>query len=449
MNLKILMTSAAVLILMSPAGFAQDEKKCLGGTDFSLDDECLSESDVLGVLDLSTPENALFSLLGSAPETVIKPKVGDKISASILPQVADAFGNEQYSIGVEINPGLLMMPDDYTIAELISSSGGSVNTERADRLNQARLWSQFTFSAAATKSSDGGNKTSYGMGANYIHDSGSPFNATAQKEYGNCIRDAYTDPTTGDLLSPSDALAVLEGEVAAETKTDGTPAFSTVDEIEAEAEKRFKSDPRFGVQRQDADPILTRCIASASPWNRTVYGAGVAVVRTEADAPSSSGDAMMMTTMTASTEDLEKTGAALWASYAGPSPLDNENGQIAASIRYSDNLARQRKDGDMTINETVDAWQIGGRYTHSFDDTKDSSGATTRSFRGFIEIAYAEEEFGDINDSYSQAGVGFEIQLQKNLYFQAVFGDTFGSEIDRDTYLSGQIKWSFSTARAS
>lgn len=446
MNLKILMTTAAAIILFSPIAFSQEDKKCIGGADFSLNDECLSESDVLGVLDLATPENALFSLLGSAPETVIKPKVGDKISASFLPQAADAFGNEQYSIGVEVNPGLLMMPDEYTIAELISSSEGSVNSERVDRLDQARLWSQFTFSAAATKSSDGGNKTSYGLGANYVFDSGSPFNSKAQRTYGNCIREAYT--VAGQLLSPSDALAELEGEVAAERNSDGSPKYKT-SEVEAEAEKRFKSDARFATQRQDADPILTRCIAAASPWNRTVYGAGAAIVRTEADAPQTSSDMMMATSMTTETEDLDKTGAAVWASYAGPSPFDKTNGQIAASLRYSDNLARQRKDGDMTINETVDSWQIGGRYTHNFDDTKDASGSTTRSFRGFIEVAYAEEEFGDINDSYTQAGVGFEIQLQKNLYFQAVFGDTFDSEIDRDTYLSGQIKWSFSMARAS
>ena len=90
----------------------------------------------------------------------------------------------------------------------------------------------------------------------------------------------------------------------------------------------------------------------------------------------------------------------------------------------------------------MDGWNVGARYTHQFEHK------LTGPVRGFVEGAYYEEEFGIITDTFTQAGIGLELKLQDNLFFQATIGDSFGSEIDRGEYLSGQLKWSFAKAKA-
>lgn len=415
----------------SVSASAQDSDICLAGEGLDLTKTCITEDEILGALDLTTPDNALFSLMGSAPETVIRPKVGDKLSVSMLPQVVDAFGNEDYSIGIEVNPGLLMMPETYTMRELIDGNPS---------FNRARNFSRVTFSAAASQQTSGQTTATYGLGVNFNFDSGSPMQALAQGTYGNCIRDSYSDASKDQ--NPNLAGAILEVQGKVEDESSGQ---LSAEEVIAEAERIIQTDPKYEYLRKAPKDIVQKCVARAAPWNRKVVGGGAAVIHTDIEA--AENDTMMQMAM--SQTDSEETGAAAWFSYAGPSPLDDDNGQIAFGAKLNENLSRERKSGDDTITETYDGWQLGVRYTHRLASSKSSAGVEETSFRGFAELAYAEEKFGDIRDEYTQAGIGFEVQLQKNLYFQAVIGDTFGSSIDRDTYLSGQFKWSFSRSRAS
>ena len=86
---------------------------------------CLSKDDITEKLDLTAPANPLFTLMGSSPETVIKPTPGEKLTVSFLPELVDAFGNEQTGFAVEIRPSLFFLPKRFTISELggVSVSG--------------------------------------------------------------------------------------------------------------------------------------------------------------------------------------------------------------------------------------------------------------------------------------------------------------------------------------
>lgn len=423
--------------MISLPAFAQDDnaKDCLAGENFSFSDECLKSEDLLGALDLAAPQNSLMALSGLTPETIIKPKKGDKLALSYLPQVTDALGNEQYSIGFEVNPGLLMMPERFTMAEYMGTATSAPSSQdRVRKINRARMLSAISISGFAAKSTEGGFSSKYGLGISYQHDEGASFRA--QGRYGDCVREAYT--INGVLEAPSKIIGDLESEVKAENGThepNGNPINRDRWEIVEEAERRFED-------KYKPEDVVTKCAAAASPWNRKVIGAGAAILRSEASVTETG-----QTMPPAMQEGLDKTGVGIWASYAGESPLDKKNGQVSIGAKWTDNLVRTRKDGDESITETVDGWQVGGRYTQNMAEKKTEKGVVRQSYRAFAEVAYAEERFGGMTDKFTQAGVGIEVQVGKNYLFQAVFGDTFGSDIHRGTYLSGQVKWTFSSIR--
>tara|TARA_R110002051_G_scaffold273597_1_gene334223 strand:- start:230 stop:1555 length:1326 start_codon:yes stop_codon:yes gene_type:complete len=428
-----------VCSLCVASAFAQDQDEgssaCFSGSKFNFENDCIEPDDLLGMLDLTTPDNPLMALSGISPETIIKPKAGDKLALSYLPQVADTLGNEQYSIGFEVNPGLLAMPRQFTMAEYLGKPTKSQDSvDRARKLKRAKWLSFFNISGFAAKSADNGISSKYGVGVSYQYDKGALLQA--QGEYAGCVRKKYT--INGEVKSPSEAIAILEGEVDRELTAAGNGVSPDPHVVRAVAEERFSTNERFK-SWSNPEEVVSKCLAEASPWNRLVVGAGAAILRSE-----TSTSETVQPLPPATQEGLEKTGTGVWASYAGPSPLDKRNGQVSIGAKWTDNLARTRKEGDQTIIETVDGWQIGGRYTQNVAEKKNKNGVVKQSYRAFAEIAYAEERFGGMTDKFTQAGVGLEIQVQKNIMFQAVFGDTFGSDIDRGTYLSGQLKWSFS-----
>src|SRR5690242_5629519 len=100
MRIKLPYAVALALVLLAqPIAYAQDaaeEADCVAsnsGKGNSAKDKCVAASELLGALDLATPDNALFTLMGSTPEAVIRPKAGDKLMLSMLPQATDALGN--------------------------------------------------------------------------------------------------------------------------------------------------------------------------------------------------------------------------------------------------------------------------------------------------------------------------------------------------------------------
>lgn len=412
-------SASAIVIILPFSTFAQnsaDAQKntdCIlsgSGADADTTSKCIDHQDFFGSLDLVAPENALFSLMGATPENVIKPKVGEKFSMSLLPQAVDALGNEQFSIGIEVNPGMLMMPDQYTLSEFIGK--GTKNTEsreRVERINDAKRWSKFTLNAMASRTTGGQEISKYGYGVNYVHDTGSPLNA--QKKYANCI-------DNDDITTQLNALIVKAAREVDPVKKQ---------QYLAEAE-RFKT--------MKFEPVRSHCQNEAEPWNRDVYSAGLAIYHSNVGAPNE---------MAVDPLDQSKdTGYGIWTSIV---KKVGTSGQLTGSVRYTDDLVRERKDGEESISESVDGWQVGGRYTHHLLG-ENAKGKSDRAIRGFLEVGYTEEEFGLIDDSFTQVGFGIEAQIQDNLFFQATIGDTFGSEIDRSTYLSGQFKWAFSKAAA-
>ena len=419
-----------------PLCFAQDDAD---GSEFKKD-------DFLGKLDLTVPDNALFTLMGSSPETVIKPKVGDSFSATLLPQALNALGEEETSLGVEINPGLLSMPDRYKFSDF------GKETKEGRRLSTAANLSRFKLSLAATRSNGDTDVTRFGAGIHYTWAQGSPFNSSIQRRYSECLRaeigEGSPDVARDYIRTKIDSL-ILEKKRA----RPNAPEIDLEREASTEVAAGLQTDKAYQALVKAQTEQGTKCSTKieGTEWNRNVYGVGLAVIHTQTDSPdmeqSSTGDAMtaIANMVMEDQKDLDETGAALWAS---ASHGLGKNGQITATIQYSENFARQREENGQKINETYDGWRVGARYTYLLA-AEESDVTSVRAVRGFVEAAYGEEEFGMIDDQFTQAGIGLEIQLQKNLYVQAIVGDTFDSEIDRSTYLTGQVKWSFSTTPSS
>ncbi len=154
----------------------------------------IEKDELLGELDLATPENPLFTLMGTTPETVIKPKAGDKIMASIAPQVADAFGNETYAIAIEIAPSQFVAPEFFTLDELNGKAdisgdigpAGLTSRDRKERLDQAKRLQGLKLSLVANRSNEMTNKTQVGFGVSYVYDVGEPIRG--QRRYSACLR---------------------------------------------------------------------------------------------------------------------------------------------------------------------------------------------------------------------------------------------------------------------
>ncbi len=440
---KALLTSLSFLslsvFLFSEAAAQDNPDNCLiSGSDITVsentNDACITSASLLGALDLSTPESPLFTLMGSTPDNVIRPKLGDKISWSFLPQAINALDGEEFAIGFEANPGLLMLPNYYSVSHLRNNSSDIKGFEDENesiraRMQRVKFLSQFTVSGAASKSTGDVDMTRYGVGLNFNHDTGSPL--FAKGKFADCViplnwknfRDEYKKQINIEVErlkkeSPNHSL-------------DDVKTYVTVtapkNVIDSDWYKNNKVTP----------PTIDDCVAEHAPWNRTVYGAGLAIYHSDVEA----GDPADLMAPDADLPS-DQTGYGAWASVALNA---GDNNQLTFSARYNDDLVRERMVMEDAMTENVDGWRVGTRFTRSFSEADKAKGGL---IRGFIEASYSEEDFGIINDSFTQAGVGVELQLQDNLYFQATIGDTFGSEIDRDTYLSGQFKWSFSKATA-
>ena len=449
LGLTIFSVSAATSFpVFAQEAEVEDKPKCLFSgegltpSQKDNDDVCLTSSSLLGALDLTTPESALFTLMGSTPDNVLKPKLGDKISWSFLPQAINALDGEEFALGFEINPGLLMLPESYSIANLRGRKsnipGFEKNEEAAiSQLKWVRLLSQFTLSGAASKSTGDVDMTRYGFGINFAHDTGSPM--FGKGKYAECVMPSdWVEYRNQFALRREAEERKFKARVPAPSSAELADFITNkVDKIVRESDWHKLAEKGLNKPKS-----IDKCVEEEAPWNRTVFGAGAALYHSDVEV----GDAvvMAMADMDMAAEEMvgDQTGYGIWASAAIKT---DDQGQLTVSARFNDDLVRERTVMEEAMTESVDGWRFGARYTRGFSESDNAKGG---AIKGFIEAAYAEEDFGIINDSFTQAGVGVEIQLQDNLFFQATIGDTFGSEIDRSTYLSGQFKWSFSKAAA-
>ncbi len=446
-----------------------DKHSCVAsGTGAAIDDtaKCISKSQLLGALDLSVPESPLFTLMGATPESVIKPKTGDEIMFSFLPQAFDAFGGNDIAFAMEINPGLLMLPDRISPIQL---SGGN---EGAQSLNMERLLSMFTLSGAYSRSVDGDDQSQYGLGINFNFDTKSAL--INNGDYRKCIGESQDkiEKLANQFFHTTDSVRVLLNEIGIPVNKrtsilialDGLQEHNIktiknaleADNLQLSADQINILVPRlvsiYKMEEPDFvdrfDTIVTDCVGRVTEWNRDVYSAGAAFYHTDVV----QSDPMANTALMPDPLD-DVNGYGFWGTASFRSPIKGKggksHGQFTFHARYTDNLVRERGSGDDAVKELVDAWSVAGRYTHQFGASKNQASKKAQAFRGFVEASYVEEEFSGIKDEYWQAGIGAEIQLRKNLFVQLVVGDTFGSEIDRSTYMSSQIKWAFSKASAN
>ncbi|MCR9260900.1 MAG: hypothetical protein NXH95_14345 [Pseudomonadaceae bacterium] len=400
--MKTLMANLFLLLNMASIdALAEDAtNSCIvGKIGEEFDKTCLSTDDLLGKLDLTVPSNPLFTLFGSSPETVIKPAPGEKITASFLPDLFDALGNEQQAFAIEIRPALFMAPDKFTRSELFGESvdGLEGSAERAQKWARTKRWSPLTTHIAATESDDESSRI--GVGFSYVRDSADPLFSSA---FGDCLSNITRDD---DVIRKAAELVA------------GDPSLDPAEALE-QASAMFPSP----------DAEIESCVKSSSPWNRTIWSVGGAAYRTDTDSTSALTDT--------------ESGYGFWASYARPL---GSSGQLLFHLRYSEDLLADREIEDETITLPVDTTTVAMRYTQSLSGDGVDAPLGSNVIRAFFEAGYFEEELEMVDDEYFQAGLGFEFRVRRDLYFQLVFGDTFGSDLDRDLYLNGQVKWSFSS----
>lgn len=479
------MTRPSVLLcigmMLAPSVHAQDESasdetSCLvsetgGDISFDGDQECLDKSDLLGSLGLAAPTNPLFTLMGATPENVITPKTGDELMLSLLPQAVDAFGEQQYAIASEGNPGLMMLPDALSPADLYPGPDGA----HSPKYRIERALSLFTLTGAVNKTTGNLDSTKYGVGITFNYDTKHPL--VNNEEFRTCVseRQELVDEASrsfaGAIVSFEQLLNAVEfGNQGRAELTDAVfSAEPTRKELEevlrreggiVDEDKLALMVNRILQIRQGFTPSLSRqfsdhvttCQSNVTRWNRDVYSAGVALYHADNSIPGTTDAATAPPT-----ENVQNvTGQGYWISLAFESPFGRSRiesdgheihqspGQFILHGRYTDDLVRERGSGDDAVTELVESWLVGARYVHQFTESPKDKDFNARAIRGFIEGAYVEEDFSDTTDEFWQAGIGVEIQVRKDLFVQAVIGDTFNDEIDRSTYLSGQLKWSFS-----
>jgi hypothetical protein len=528
---RALIAIALTSLLANPNSFAQErptaEQEAL---ENKLDEQVIKiakdseiHSDELkGALDLAVPENPLFTLMGTTPETVIRPKAGDQVAAAIAPQAANAFGNEAFAIAFEMAPAQFIMPNQFTISEWkgnalkgqdgreIADAQGLTSAQRVQRLRRAKFIEPLTLTIVANRSNEAQQKTQFGFGASYIFDTGAPLRKQARFE--DCLegeseqrkallakvslirQQAYMpayaraaakflfqQKATKDAQNDDRGLRTyLKNQLGVEAFKDETTTTVIIEAaLRDQRERSVKlsdislstihnllppdlalavTDETF-VIGSDSDEgrmynaaaykAAKDCAEEIRPWNRNIYGAGLAIYHssTAASDPSAPNSAPVTSPADATEEDVaDVTGFGAWSSIA----LKAANfGQLTLHARYTDDLVRERGSGDKAVTERVDSWSVAGRYTQQFSASKNQKSPKANAIRGFLEAAYVEEDFSGISDTFWQAGIGAEVQLRKDLFVQFVVGDTFGSQIDRSNYLSGQIKWSFTKLPAS
>ena len=504
--MKTLLTTATAILTCAPMMLAQEttpDACLLSGEGEASAEKCLTKDELLGSLDLTAPANPLFTLMGATPEKTIKPKPGESFMFSYLPDAIDAFGQENTSIGIEINPGNLIMPEYISPQDLNPQSnefGVSRTAPFGNSLERAAFLSQFTLSAAYIEKSGDVGSTQYGFGLAYNFDGKSPFfnnsdfracvdengdklraASNSVDEFLSKVRSEFADFQTLGSLGYGEILTVVNEEVRDSEQEKRFPNFQKVLKsveiteayVDANDETKLRKrtltqeevsglvsvmeelTPTYSrTQLDEFNTVVKDCGELVTRWNRPVYGGGVSVYHSDIDQPA---ETMMGEQMDVPDDE---SGWGIWASASFASPFGKKtksvgnystnvsNGQFLVSARYNEGLIRERKVDDETVTESVDGWSIGGRYVHQLAASKDQKVVNARAVRAFVEGAFAKEEFDSIVDEYYQLGIGAEFQLRKDLFFQFVIGDTFNSDIDRSTYLTGEFKWSFSSLAA-
>lgn len=406
----------------------------------------LETNDFLGKLDLSLPESTLFSLMGGSTDGVIRPRSNERLSVHLLPVAGDILSGDGFAFGIEFNVGMRMLPTSYTAGEL-AGKANELDPESAARVAQidaARKLARLSVSLAASRATTGAEIESYGLGLAYNYDSAEPLES--QGRFEKCVVEAYGPAKELESTSVArrERQIVSEGiwerefleswrEEHGEDATGPTPT-----ELDNALKAYLDNNEDVQKLRKQGAEVAAKCKNVVNRWNRLIAGGGIAAYHAKAmadmtPANTAEGDQPDMSAILLG-DETEATALAAWVGVSAPFGRD---GQVTASLKHTDNGLRQRTVDEGVITERWDGSSAGLRYTHGFTDNKLTDG----SLRGFVEFAYTEEQFGEIDDKFSQAGVGVELQVTDGVYLQAIVGDTFDSEIDRNNYFSGQLKW--------
>ncbi|MBT9385959.1 hypothetical protein KM176_18960 [Pseudooceanicola sp. CBS1P-1] len=424
---------------------SQDEATCYS----VVGDTCLTADQLSSALDYGAPTSPLFTLMNTTPESVVDPRASEKWSV-VLPAASALARDEAVSLGVSVNPGLLLLGDGISRREILDGQ---------DRPTTAAWLSNLSLQAAYIRGDADPVERQFGLGLSWTYDANAPINA--YRRFEDCIRDAgvpqaaqtssswipeaegilFTllpaegwdgDGPNNDRLSKMSG--VVKNQIAGKKVTNPGAVAKALIEAAGGEQIVSQSDALAGVAKLvqipgildesfDIVSVQNTCLDKVLRWNRKIFSLGLAQYWSTLDgAP-------------------DRQGSGAWISYAFPL---GEEAQGTVSGFWTDGLVRDSllpdaADGTIDI---VDSWGISGRYTHRIGK---SGGA--KITRGYLEAAYVSESFGTTEDDFYQLGLGAELAVQENVYMQIGYVDTLGSSLkDRGAEVNLGLNIAFSSA---
>ncbi len=344
----------------------------------------ISAADIVGRLDLDVPDSPAFAILGIAPQNVINPDTPAELATAFI-LGNDNAGNMQEGIAVEFRPYLMAKGSDITLGDYYH--------------NQWLSRTAISFSQSkGTDDEDRASRQAIGFSFTPI-DKRDPLTS---RRVESCLKTG-TDKANKIQLPLENA---LDAAIS-------TPVLDQVAVDEArEALNNFITIERKNILEETTDSCLNT--HEKDTINAEQLQLGMAYHDSEV-------------------ESIDESGGAFWISYARPLMA----GSLIAHARYSDNLV-MADAANVGQYKVMDQSVLGIRYRQG-DDKR----------AVLFEASYVDEEdnTGNLDDSYSSALVGVEFRLFESLWIQFAFGDTFGSNQEKDLALSGQFRWAASKSR--
>lgn len=397
------MKSSVVLIIsiafLPTIALGQEQEEGSEPVEMIKDAAELGAADLVGRLDLDVPESPGFTILGIAPQNVIRPDTPAELAQAIFIG-DDAEGNEQQGLSIEFRPYLISEGSDITIRKYRDNpwlARSSISFTRTDGTSEA----------------DRSERQAIGFSFTPI-DHRDPLMSS---ELAECLsrgittqRDILTEQLTKEF---SDALANL-------SQAESNPATTTAEKEKlqkiADEKQKLLDDDDKAVRKAEVEKLNATC--GTDHAKNTIYA-------TQLQLGVAFHDSVV--------GEIDESGGAFWLSYALPA----FSGSVTTHFRYGENMLVSDADNEgqyLVKDESVIAFRF-------------RKGDEKKAF--MIESAYTDENFeiNVLDDTYTTILVGMEFRIMDSLWIQFAMGDTFGSDREKDLALNGQLRWATSKTR--
>ena len=354
--------------------------------------------DLIGRLDLDVPDSPAFALLGVTPQNVINPDTPAELAAALLVG-DDKNGNGQEGLAIEFRPFLLAMQDDITVGDY------------RDKNWLSRAAISFAQSDGSSDE-DQTDRQAIGLTLTPI-DEKDPF---VWADLGKCTADAVAAADGQEGTGRQDMRDAARRLANAQNGDDETEVIAAQQAMVI-ARQALDEWLRNG-RKKILDAENEACIKKQqeATVNGTQWQIGLGYHDSEIG-------------------DIDESGLSFWTSYSREVP--RMGGSIILHARSGRDQIVARPD-EAQGYDVVDQDIVAFRYRRG----SDRQGV-------LFEASYVDESAagGGLDDDYTTALIGAEFRIGESLWIQIGYGDTFGSNQDKDAALSGQFRWAASKSR--